>query len=57
MIMDVRSVNVRSYDRLNFITKVLPHKSFCNLMGKLRSDILIICKTHNVVNCFDSSFA
>lgn len=57
MIVDVRSVNVRGYDRLNFISKVLSNKSLCYLVSKFGCDILLICKTHNIVNRFYSSFA
>ena len=57
MIVDVRSVNVRGYDRLNFISKVLSNKSLCYLVSKFGCDILLICKTQNIVNRFYSSFA
>ena len=56
MTMHMATVNVRSNDRLRIVAKVLADKSLGYFVCKLRSDILLIGKTHDIMDSLNCGF-
>lgn len=54
--MHMAAVNVRCDDRLRIVAKVFPDKCFGYLVSKLRRDILLIGKTHYIVDSLNCGF-
>ena len=56
VIVYMLGVDVRGDDRLRFVAKHLADKSLAYLQCEFRRNVLLVCKTHDEVNCLDRGF-